>query len=355
VSKRLLLWVGPAAAAAALEHVVRTEGGDTWMFVNAGRVLLSANWSHAFADQGTQVGPLQLALYGSAGRWPGALAMLLAATAALLVMAAARAAGVEYPRLLALAGIAAVATGLTTHVFDAGHPANGLLPLLWIAAAVEARRGRALRAALVVGLSAGFETWGILGLAVLALAPSLRSAARAALVAGCIAALLYLPFVASGHFAMERYDWQIASDSLLGHVFAAGTAFGWPLRLAQGAAVLVIGVIAARLGRGSVHAVWFVPMSIVLARLALDPQEHGYYFDGVQATALVALTLVAARGRFARVAPPSRPATPRRSRCTTPSRAVPHRGRACASGRSPRTQQAEPRALRGRARSARPF
>ena len=169
--------------------------------------------------------------------------MVLAATAALLVMAAARAAGVERPRLLALAGIAAVATGFTTHVFDAGHPANGLLPLLWIVAAVEARRGRALRAALVVGLSAGFETWGILGLAVLALAPSLRNRGAGRPCCRRVAALLYLPFVASGHFAMERYDWQIAPDSLLGHVFAPGTAFGWPLRLVQGAAVLVIGVM----------------------------------------------------------------------------------------------------------------
>jgi hypothetical protein len=354
VTKRLLLWLGPAAAAAALAPFVRSEGGDTWLFVKAGRTLLSADWSHAFADQSIQVGPLQLALYGSVGRSAGLLAALLAAAAALLVMAAARVVGVERPRLLVLAGLAAVATGLTTHVFDAGHPANGLLPLLWIVAAAEARRGRTVRAALVVGLSAGFETWGILGLAVLALAPSLRSAARAAVLAGSIAGLLYLPFVASGHFAMDRYNWQIASGSLLGHVFAPGTAFGWPLRLAQGAAVLVIGVIAARLGRGSLHAVWFVPMFVVLVRLALDPQEHGYYFDGVQATALVALTLVAARWRFARVAPLSHRATHRRSRCTTPSRAVPHRGRACASGRSPRTQPAEPQALRGRARSARP-
>jgi hypothetical protein len=324
------------------------------MFVKAGRVLLSADWSHAFADQGMQVGPLQLALYGSVGRSPGALAMLLAATAALLVMAVARGAGVERPRLLALAGIAAVATGFTTHVFDAGHPADGLLPLLWIVAAIEARRGRALRAALVVGLSAGLETWGILGLAVLALAPTLRSGARSAVLAASVAVLLYLPFVVSGHFAMGRYRWEIASQSLLGHVFAPGTAFGWPLRVAQGAGVLAIGVIAARLGRGSAHAVWFVPMSVVLVRLVLDPQQHGYYFDGVQATALVALTLVAARRRFARVAPPSRPANRRRSRCTTPNRAVPHPGRACASGRSPRTPPAEPQALRARARSARP-
>ena len=266
------------------------------MFVKAGRTLLSADWSHAFADQSTQVGPLQLALYGSVGRSPVALAMLLAAAAALLVTAAARAVGVERPRLLLLAGVAAVATGFTTHVFDAGHPANGLLPLLWIVAAAEARRGRTSRAALVVGLSAGLETWGILGAAVLVLAPSLRGAVRSVLLAGGVAGLLYLPFVAAGHFAMGGYRWEIASQSLLGHVFAPGTSFGWPLRLAQGAVAVAAGALVARLARRSAHALWLVPMCVVLVRLALDPRDHGYYFDGVQSVALIALALVAARG-----------------------------------------------------------
>jgi hypothetical protein len=303
VSKRVLLWLGPAAVAAAIEPFVRTEGGDTWMFVGAGRTLLSSDWSRAFADPFIQVGPLQLALYGSVGRLPGVLAVLLAAAAALLVMAAARAAGVERPRLLLLAGVGAVATGLTTHVFDAGHPANGLLPLLWILAAAEARRGRLLRAALVVGLSAGFETWGILGLAVLALAPSARGAARSAVLAACVAGALYLPFVATGQFAMGSFRWEIASQSLLGHVFAPGTPFGWPLRLAQGAVAVAAGLLVARLARRSTHALWLVPLSVMLVRLALDPRDHGYYFDGVQSVALIALALVAARGlRLPRVA-----------------------------------------------------
>jgi len=57
-----------------------------------------------------------------------------------------------------------------------------------------------------------------------------------------VAALLYLPFVVTGHFAMGGYRWQIASQTLLGHVFAPGTSFGWPLRLAQGAVAVAIGV-----------------------------------------------------------------------------------------------------------------
>ena len=294
--RRFLPWLVPAAAAVALEPFVRSDGGDTWLFVRAGRTLLSGEWTHAFADRSTQVGPLQLALFGSVGRSPGALAAVLAAAAALLVVAAARAAGVERPRVLALAGLAAVASGFTTHVFDAGHPADGLLPLLWIVAAAEARRGRASRAALVVGLSAGVETWGILGLAVLALAPNARVAARAALLALAVAGLLYLPFVLFGDFAMGGYRWAIAPQSLLGQLFAAGTSFGWPLRLAQGAAALAAGALVARRLRASVHVLWVAPLAVLLVRLALDPIDHGYYFDGVQSVALVALALVAARG-----------------------------------------------------------
>ena len=274
------------------------------MFVRAGRTLLSPAWSHAFADRSIQVGPLQLALYGSVGRSPVVLSMLLAAAAALLVMAAARVAGVERARVLLLAGIAAAVTGLTTHVFDAGHPANALLPLLWVVAAVEARRGRVLRAGLLVGLCAGFETWGILGVAVLALAPGSRRAGAGMLLAAAVAALLYLPFVAAGHFAMGGYEWQVSSQSLLGQFVAPGTSFGWPLRLAQGAVAVAAGALVARRLRNSWHVLWLVPIAIVLVRLALDPRDHGYYFDGVQSVALVGLALVAARGlRLPRVAP----------------------------------------------------
>jgi hypothetical protein len=304
VIRRLLPWLVPAAAAAALEPFVRSsDGGDTRLFVIAGRILLSGNWSHTFADPVIQVGPLQLALYGSVGRSMGVLAVLLAAAAALLVMAAARAVGVERPRLILFVGLAAIATGFTTHVFDAGHPANGLLPLLWVIAGAEARRGKTVRAALIVGLSAGFETWGILGLAVLVLAPNVRAAARSVLLACGVAGLLFLPFVVGGHFAMGGFKWEIMSQSLLGQIFTPGTSFGWPLRVAQGACALGAGVLVARLARRSAHALWLVPMTVVLVRLLLDPQDHGYYFDGVQGTALVALALVAARGlRLPRVA-----------------------------------------------------
>ena len=294
--RRSLAWVVPVAAAAAVAPVARGDGGDAWMFVRTGRTLLSPHWSHAFADPGIQVGPLQLALFGSVGRSPLALAIVLGMAAALLVLAAARAAGVEQPRLLAGVGLAAVATGFTRAGFDAGHPADSLLPLLWILAAVEARRGRVLLAGAVVGLSAGLETWGILGVAVLALAPSVRDAGRGLLTAVGAAAVLFLPFVAAGRFHMGGYHWLVSSQSLVSLVVAPGTAVGWPLRLLQGAVAVGAGVAVARAARGSRHALWLVPGAVVLARLLLDPLDSGYYFVGIEGPALVGLALAAAVG-----------------------------------------------------------
>ena len=294
--KRMLAWVVPVAAAAAVAPVARGNGGDAWLFTAAGRTLLSPHWSHTFSDPGIQVGPIQLALFGSVGRAPLALAIVLGMAAALLVLAAARAAGVEQPRLLAAIGLLAVVTGFTRAGFDAGHPADSLLPLLWILAAAEARRGRVLLAGAIVGLSAGLETWGILGVAVLALAPSVRDAARGLLVAIVAAAVLFAPFVAAGQFHMGGFRWTVSSQSLISLVVVPGTSFGWPLRLLQGAVAVGAGIAVARAARGSRHAVWLVPAVVVLARLLLDPLDSYYYFVGIEGPALVGLALAAAVG-----------------------------------------------------------
>ena len=294
--KRILAWTVPVAVAAAVAPLARGNGGDSPMFASVGRTLLSSHWSRTFADQGIQVGPIQLALFGSVGRSLVALAIVLGAAAAVLVVAAARGAGVERPGLLAGVGLVAVATGLTRAGFDAGHPADTLLPLLWILAAVEARRGRVLRAGAAVGLGAGLETWSLLGVAVLVLAPRLRDAARGAAVAAGAAAVLFLPFVAAGHFEMGHYRWFVSSQSLMSVVVAPGTAVGWPLRLAQAAAAVGAGLAVARAARGSRHALWLVPAVVVLARLLLDPRDSGYYFVAVEGPALVGLALVAAYG-----------------------------------------------------------
>src|SRR6185437_17183794 len=101
-------------------------------------------------------------------------------------------------RLLGLTGLAAVLSGLTVNAFEAGHPADAVLPLIWVVAAADARRGRVVRAAGLVGLGAGLETWSILGLAVLVLATRRRDALRGAVVGAFVAAALFVPFVVGG-------------------------------------------------------------------------------------------------------------------------------------------------------------
>ena len=200
--RELLAWVLPAAAAGSFALLHGTGGGDTNLFVTAGRTLLSTHWSHAFANSKIQVGPLQLAVFGSLGRSGTALAVVLAVATVLLLLATARTVGVRNPALLCGLGLIAVAVGFTGAGYVYGHPADAVLPLLWILAAVDARRGHAVRAGALVGLTAGVQTWGLLGVAVLALARRWRDAGKGVLVAAGVAALRFVPFVLGGHFAM---------------------------------------------------------------------------------------------------------------------------------------------------------
>jgi hypothetical protein len=291
----VLTWLVPVAAAWVAASRNLTLGDDGALFVRAGRTLLSSHWNHAFAVPTVQAGPVQLALFGSLGRSGWALSLVLATGIVLLVVAAARRVGVESPALLCGVGVLAAATGLTGVGYTWGHPADAVLPLLWIFAAAEARRGRALRAGLIVGLSAGLETWGTLGVAVLALAPSRRQAGAGALVAAGVALALFLPFMLGGHFEMWSFRWFVYRPSPMSMLVAPGTQYGWPLRLAQGALAVGAGVAVARLLRHSPHALWAVPLAIVAAKLLLDPDLYSYYLAAPQGPIFVGAALGASR------------------------------------------------------------
>lgn len=291
----VVTWLVPVAAAwfAASRHLAL--GDDGALFVRAGRTLLSSEWSHAYARPDVQAGPLQLALFGSLGRSDWTLDLALATAIVVLVVAAARRVGVEDPALLCGVGLAAVATGMTDVGYWFGHPADAVLPLLWIFAAAQARRGRTLRAGLIVGLSAGLETWGILGIAVLALAPRVRDAGLGGLVAAGSALALFLPFMLGGHFEMWSFHWYVYRPSPLSLLVAPATPFGWPLRLAQGALAVGAGVAVARLLRRSPHTLWAVPLAVVAVKLLLDPDLYSYYLAAPQGPIFVGAALGAAR------------------------------------------------------------
>jgi hypothetical protein len=293
--RRLAAWCAPLLAAGAVAWLAGGTGGDSSRFVGPGETLLSSHWGDAFASKYTQAGPLQLALFGSIGRSDTALAIVLALLATLALLAASEAVGVRSPAVTALLGLFAVHAGFTRVGYTWGHPADAVLPLAWVVAAVQARRGHALLAGALVGLTTGLETWGILGVAALALAPRWRDAGRGALVAAGVAAGLFLPFVLGGHFAMWQYHWPVRHPSFLSLFIANGTPFGWPLRLLQGAASVGAGVATARTLRASPHAPWVVALATVSARLLLDPLYLPYYRAAVDGPVLVGAALLAAR------------------------------------------------------------
>lgn len=291
----IVAWSVPVAAAAVA--AMRQPGIDLDgpMFVQAGRILLSPHWSRAFSLSAVQVGPLQLALFGSVGRSPAALAVVLMTATAALIVGATRAVGVKSPLLVAGVGLLAVGVGLTAVGPSTGHPADATLPLLWVLAAADARRGHPARAGLLVGLCAGLETWGILGVAVLALAPRRREACMGALVAAAVALALFLPFMLAGHFAMLKFGWRVHRPSPLSLLVPAGTVFGWPLRLAQGGLAVTAGAAVARFLHRSPHALWAAPLAVVGMRLLLDPLLFSYYLAAPQGLIFVGATLGVSR------------------------------------------------------------
>ena len=299
-------WVVPFLAAAPM---VWSDGssshflGDNNYFLRVGGTLFSSNWTQTYADKGVQAGPVQLALYGAADRLspilgvnPGRLLAPLfeLGIVALLLAALQSALPQGRRRQFAQAAMAtlAVLTVLPSVVFQAGHPADAVIPLLWVLAACDARRGRPIRAGLLVGLSANFELWGVLGAPILLLLDT-RLILRAGAALGTMALGPFAPFVLAGSFEMFSYRWPVTGGTLVSLFISPGSTFPWTLRLVQGAAALAAGAGAVRLTRDRSCAVCVVPLAVVSMRLLLDPMAVDYYLAGLTVLALTAAGFVA--------------------------------------------------------------
>jgi hypothetical protein len=283
------------AAVALFVHPADT--GDLAFFVHTSQKWL---WDW-FADPSVQVGPLQLLVF-RVGDLAGVLALVVQlGTAALLWVTSGRLLAGRDPWIRFAVCVAAVVLGLTYGAYQDGHPAQVVVPLLWVLAGCDAREGRTVRAGALVGLSAGFEVWGLLGAVVFVLAPQPRAALRGVATEIGVAVALFLPFVLAGDFRMFEYHWQVNGDTLLGLVASPGTHFSWPMRMAQGLAALAAGAGVAWWLRRSLHAVWLAPLTVVAVRMALDPVRYPWYWLAVQTLVLLgAAELLARRLRFAR-------------------------------------------------------
>ena len=179
--------------------------------------------------------------------------------------------------MLAAAGVAVLAVGLPQAAWLDGHPAQLVIPLLWVVAGLDARDGRVMRAGVLVGLSGGLELWGVLGACALLLAPEMRGAARALGIAAAVFTVPLAPFVLFGDFRMFQYEWLVTAGRPPAGLIEPGSPFGWPLRVAQAAASVSAGAAVAYLLRRRPEAVWAVPLAGAGVRLFIGPLVYAAY------------------------------------------------------------------------------
>jgi hypothetical protein len=285
------VWVPVLAAAAVVAYLDRgTDSGDLVYFVHRGEQLLSGGWAQTFADPMLQSGPLQLVLFGAVRNLAALAFIVELGVAALLLAVLGRLRVPDRWRLAA--GLVAVAAGLTHLAFADGHPAEAVVPLLWILAALWAREDRVVAAGALIGLAAGLELWGVLGAVVLLLAPRFRRAVLGLCVESVVVAAQLVPFAVPGEVRTFDRQWDVTTGTLLSIFVAPGTHFGWPLRLVQAALAVGAGAAVALKLRRSVHAVWLAPLAVVVARILLDPVSFGWYWLEPEALALAGAALV---------------------------------------------------------------
>jgi len=303
-----------AATVASASLAIGADTGDLPFFVHSADDLFTGAWADAYADPDLQIGPLQLVLLALADAVAGALSIstftLLAFAIPVfvcgLLLVVLRRLVPDRPGVLVAAGLAAVVLGIPSSAYVDGHLAQAVVPLLWLLAALYARDGRTLAAGAIVGASAGFEVWGMLGAVVLLLAPRLRDAAAGVVAQVAVAAALFAPFALAGDVRMFDYHWVVNGDTVLSLFVVPGTAFTWWMRLAQGAAALAVGAALAWPLRRTLHAVWLAPLVVVVVRLALDPVRYPWYWLALETLVLVGAVELVTSERFRRLRQPER-------------------------------------------------
>jgi hypothetical protein len=284
------VWLLVLAAAGASKLILNSVTfSDADSFAQAASTMLSTNWQHTYHDPWLQAGPFEM-IVCLLGRTLGgslrgeAVALNMIGAAALLGVATVVVRMTWKP--LAIVAGGALCLGIIRDMWEWGHPSELFIALVWLLAARAARRDQLLVAGLLVGLSAGFETWGLLGASVLFLLPQLRRTIAAGVIALLAAASVYAPFALGGDFHLFDLHWAIVGG-VPGALFGAGQTFSWRMRLAEALIVVSFGSgLASRLRRFGAST-WIVPALTSICRLMLDPVRYGYYWD----TSLVLLLI----------------------------------------------------------------
>lgn len=284
----------PLSAAVALLAVYRGRGNgltDYTTFATAGRALLQGNLTAVYADRTVQAGPVQLAVAGAFGLldrlWQGVGADVLRSTgtvAALWLLMAVISRMRQRLSLPASRSLELV-IALLALVWDwagnqsaLGHPAEVIVPLLWLAAGMAVLDGYPVRAGLLLGFTTGWETWALLGVPVLLLNPAWSGRWRAAGVSIAVAAAIWLPFLIQPHFAMTSFRWQVQPGTPDALLLGAHHPFTTWMRAVQLLGAIAVGVAVARRWQGRPEGPFLVALAVVWFRLWLDPLQFGYYW-----------------------------------------------------------------------------
>ena len=291
-------------ASYGLAGIAENDGvpGEYPQFGPAGASIVTGHWRAVFENPRVQAGPFELLPYGVAhvlhihgdAQWFAFYIVMLWIMTFLLSLVLLLPLGRVTGRMgvlipLLVLGVSLIGAFTPTAVVRA-HLAEVMVPLLWIVAACLSRDRLFAAAGVAIGLSAGFEVWGVLGAPVILLAASPRIV-RAAIGAVVALAVIYLPFVLTGVFRMFAFQWGVRLGTLYRDLWPHLDSFPWTLRLAQALLAICAGCVVAVLLRKSMYGVWLAPMAILSVRLVFDPLLFFYYWMAPATVALCALAV----------------------------------------------------------------
>jgi hypothetical protein len=178
----------------------------------------------------------------------------------------------------------AVANSASAAAIAFGHPEEALGAALAVAAVALAWREQTTAAAVTLGLALATKQWAVLAIAPALLAAKPKQRLRLAALAGALAAVLTLPFIASNIGAFSRVSRQAAgAGSVVDPAtwwFWVGTPFPHWLSSSVHPAIALSAVpfalISLRRGRGHGDALPILALAFLM-RCVLDPANNEYY------------------------------------------------------------------------------
>jgi hypothetical protein len=192
-------------------------------------------------------------------------------------------------------GMSALVLGLSWTAFAFAQPSDGAIVLLWLIAAVFARRDRPIVSGLLLGLSISLKLWAVLGVPILLLLPTFSGVVLGGGTAAAVALVCYGPFYLFGEVRTFEFHWLISPGSPWRALYGTSAKVTWVARLVQGVLVVAAGSAFALFFKKRASVVYLLPVVLTGARVFLDPEFWPWYLLAVWTATLVAAAAVAAR------------------------------------------------------------